>query len=200
MAKKIILALLILILILTTYVYFIQNDETITVFIDGENVTVETNARFINNSNLNKEICEYTLNIMNDPSSDITTLKEGIVGICNKYGIENPKIKIDSTIGENQIPVIVHVDGTSMLPTLQDGQSVVLNKTKDIHDGDIVVAESDEYGMIIKRVSEIDGDEIHLTSDNKNIEYEYEDGVLYEIKGINTWVGRSDICGVVINY
>lgn len=200
MAKKIILALTILIVIAAAFAFFTPKDESVNVFIDGENVTVETNTHFNKDANLNKEICDYTLSVMNDTTSDVTTLRQGILQICEKYGLENPKIKIDSSIGENQIPIIVYVDGTSMLPTLQDGQLVLLNKTKDIHVGDIVVAESDEYGDIIKRVEEIDGDEIYLVSDNKNVDYEYYDGALYEIKGITTWVDISDINGVVIEY
>ena len=87
-----------------------------------------------------------------------------------------------------------------MLPTLQDGQTVLLNKTHDIHVGDIVVAESDEYGGIIKRVDQINGNSVHLVSDNKEVSYEQINGVLYEVKGIETWVDMSDIGGVVIAY
>ena len=65
---------------------------------------------------------------------------------------------------------------------------------------DIVVAESDEYGGIIKRVDDIRGNDVHLISDNKEISYEYINGDLYEVKGITTWVDISDIGGVVIGY
>ena len=74
-----------------------------------------------------------------------------------------------------------------------------MNKSHDVNVGDIVVAESDEYGGIIKRVDDIDGNSIHLVSDNKDVSYEYINGNLYEIKGISTWVDISDINGVVIN-
>ena len=87
-----------------------------------------------------------------------------------------------------------------MLPTLQDGQNVLINKSHDIKVGDMVVANSDEYGGIIKRVDDINADRIHLVSDNKNISYEYINGALYEIKGISTWVDISDVGGVVIAY
>jgi phage repressor protein C with HTH and peptisase S24 domain len=87
-----------------------------------------------------------------------------------------------------------------MVPTLQDGQTVLYNKTHDVHVGDIVVAESDEYGGIIKRVDAIDGNRVHLISDNKEVTYEYIDGDIYETKGITTWVDISDINGVVIDY
>ena len=200
MAKKIILALIILILIIFSGIIFLGNN-TVDVYNDGENVTVETTTfSDIDKHRLNKEICNYTLDVMNNTNTSISSYRHGIEDICRQYGLENVKINIDSSIGPNQIPIIVTVDGTSMLPTLQDGQTVLLNKTHDIHVGDIVVAESDEYGGIIKRVDQIKGNEVHLISDNKGISYEYINGVLYEVSGITTWVDISDINGVVIRY
>ena len=200
MAKKIILAVIILILI-AVFALIIVGNNTVNVYIDGENVTVETNTlEDIDAQGLNKEICDYTINIMNDTTSNATTLQNGIKDICSHYGLEDVEVNVDSSIGPNQIPVMAYVDGTSMVPTLQDGQSVLLNKTHDIHVGDIVVAESDEYGGIIKRVDQIDGNNVHLISDNKQVTYEYIDGVLYEVKGVTTWVDISDINGVVISY
>ena len=200
MAKKVILALIVLILLVFLGLNFLGNDA-VNVYIDGENVTVNTNTLTnINNQDLNNEICDFTLDVMNDPNADVSTLKEGILGICNRYGIEDVEITIDSSIGKNQIPLIVHVDGTSMIPTLQDGQTVLINKTHDVNVGDIVVADSDEYGGIIKRVDDVNGDSVHLVSDNKDISYERINGVLYEIQGISTWVDISDINGVAIKY
>ena len=200
MAKKIILALIILILIIFSGIIFLGNN-TVDVYNDGENVTVETTTfSDIDKHRLNKEICNYTLDVMNNTNTSISAYRHGIEDICRAYGLDKVKINIDSSIGPNQIPIIVTVDGTSMLPTLQDGQNVLLNKTHDIHVGDIVVAESDEYGGIIKRVDQIKGNEVHLISDNKGISYEYINGVLYEVSGITTWVDISDINGVVIQY
>lgn len=200
MAKKIILALIILILLAFLALTFIGNDS-VNVYIDGENVSVSTNTLSnINTENLNHEICDLAIFCMNDTASNASTLRNGIKDICDKYGLEDMDINIDSSIGKNQIPVIVHVDGTSMLPTLRDGQSVLVNKTHNVNVGNIVVANSDEYGGIIKRVSDIRGDSIYLTSDNKDISYEYINGNLYEIRGITTWVDISDINGVVIDY
>ena len=87
-----------------------------------------------------------------------------------------------------------------MLPTLKDGQTVLINKSKNIHVGDIVVADSKDYGGIIKRVGDINGDEVYLISDNKNVSYSYKNGILYETKGVTTWVDISNINGVAINY
>lgn len=200
MAKKIILALLILILIIFCGILFLGNDS-VDIYIDGENITVETHTfSSIDAQGLNEAICDYTLNVMNDTDSDVATYKNDVGDLCKRYGLEDAEINLDSSIGHDQIPVLIHVDGTSMLPTLQDGQTALVNKTHNVHVGDIVVAESDEYGGIIKRIDEINENGIHLVSDNKAISYEYINGELYEIKGISTWVDVSDINGVVIQY
>lgn len=200
MAKKIILALIVIIIICFLAFNFLGNDS-VDIYIDGENISVTTyTLSGIDTQQLNRDICDYTINVMNDTTTDITTYKSKISAICSHYGMDDVEINVDSSIGKNQIPVIVTVDGTSMLPTLQDGQNVLINKSHDIKVGDMVVANSDEYGGIIKRVDDINADSIHLVSDNKNISYEYINGVLYEIKGISTWVDISDVGGVVIDY
>lgn len=203
MAKKCILAfILIIILAIFLGIFLTEDNGYVDVYIDGENVTASTNPGLnteINTNELNDEICNYSLESMNMPNTNIDTLKSGIHDICLSYGLDTSNINIDSTLGENSIPVIYQVDGTSMLPTLQDGQNVLVNKTQDVHVGDIVVANSSEYGNIIKRVDEVNNNQIHLVSDNKNIEYTQINGVIYETKGISTWVDFSDIYGVVIN-
>ena len=190
MAKKCILAfILIIILAIFLGIFLTEDNGSVDVYIDGENVTASTNPGLnteINTKELNDEICNYSLESMNMPNTNINTLKSGIHDICLSYGLDTSNINIDSTLGENSIPVIYQVDGTSMLPTLQDG--------------DIVVANSSEYGNIIKRVDEVNNNQIHLVSDNKNIEYTQINGVIYETKGISTWVDFSDIYGVVIKY
>ena len=128
MAKKVILALIILFLLVFLALNFLGNDS-VDVYIDGENVTVNTyTLSSIDSKSLNSEICEYTLKVMNDSDSDVNTLKSGIHDLCSQYGMKDVKITVDSSIGENQIPVIVYVDGTSMLPTLLDGQTVLITK------------------------------------------------------------------------
>ena len=202
MAKKIILALIILIFIAVTFLgvtSFIN--DSVDIYFDGENVTVSTyTISDIDKDGLNKAICKYSVDLMDNTTADINSYKNGVNEICRNYGLENPEIKIDSSIGENQIPVIVNVEGTSMLPTLQDGQKVLINKTHNINVGDMVVADSSEYGGIIKRVDDIEGRSVHLVSDNQEISYERINGNLYEVKGISTWVDISNINGVVIQY
>lgn len=200
MAKKIVLAVIILFLVLFG-AFLLFGGNTVDVYIDGENVTVETHTfSDADTAGLNAEICDVTTSAMNDTQTDAVALKNKIYTLCNEYGLDNAEISIDSSLGPDQIPVIIYVDGTSMLPTLKDGQTVLVNKTHDVHVGDIVTADSDEYGGIIKRVDEINGNKIHLVSDNKEVSYEHINGALYEIKGISTWVDISDINGVVIDY
>lgn len=204
MAKKCILAfILIIILVIFLGIFLTEDNGSVDVYIDGENVTASTHPGLnteINTDELNNEICNYALESMNQPNTNIDTLKSGIHDICLSHGLDTSNINIDSSLGENNVPVIFQVDGTSMLPTLQDGQNVLVNKTQNVHIGDIVVANSSEYGNIIKRVDQVNDNQIHLVSDNKNVEYSQINGVLYETKGISTWVDSSDIYGVVIKY
>lgn len=200
MAKKIILALIVLILIIFAGIMFLNGSDKVDIYIDGENITVEANTLSENKDLITTDICDYTVDVMNDTTTDIEAYKYGVNNICEHYGLEDAEISVDSSIGPDQIPVIVTVDGTSMLPTLQDGQDVLFNKTHDVHVGDIVVANSDEYGGIIKRVDQVNGNDIHLVSDNKQVSYEFINGEVYEIKGISTWVDITDINGVVIDY
>ena len=200
MARKIILALIILILIALIIITLMPKNN-VDIYIDGENVSVETTSSSADDiKELNEEICEYTLFFMNGTDVDINHLRNNISSICAEHGADEMEINIDSSIGKNQIPVIAEVSGTSMVPTLQDGQEVLFNKTHNIHVGDIVVAESPEYGGIIKRVGDIDGNSVYLISDNKEVSYEVINGQIYELKGITTWVDISDINGVVIGY
>ena len=86
-----------------------------------------------------------------------------------------------------------------MLPTIKSGQSVLVNKTHDIEVGDLVSAQSPEYGGICKRVGDIDGNSVFLMSDNKNVSYEYYEDYYIEIKGLSTWVNINDIDGEIIS-
>lgn len=146
------------------------------------------------------EVCDYVFNSMDSTNGDGITLKHDIQMICAKHGLDKVNIKINSVLGENKIPVQYHVDGNSMDPTLKNGQTVLLEKTKNIHVNDIVVANSSEYGRIVKRVSQINGDNVYLVSDNKNVTYETIGNRIYETKGITTWVNINDIYGVVVDY
>lgn len=204
MAKKGFLALIIAAIILLSVLgYFVFFGASVTVYNDGENITVTTVVSpfsGINTNKLNGEIEKYTFEVMNNPNSDTKTLTEGIQRICSSYGLNHVKVKIDSPLGLNKIPVLFHVNGTSMYPTIDDGQTVLLEKTKTIHVNDIVIAKTPHFGNIIKRVSEIKGNKVLLVSDNKDIKYEVINGTTYQTQGINIWVTIDDIYGVVVKY
>ena len=170
--------------------------DTVDIYFDGESTSVSSNL----NDEASNEILNYISNNIYNSSADVETMKEDIREICYSYGSTDCDINIDSIIGEDQIPFIVWAEGDSMLPTIQNGQYVLVNKTHDIHVGDIVSVDSKEYGRIMKRVDKIDGDNVHLVSDNKNVYYKTIDGVTYEYKGITTWVDISEIEGVAIQY
>ena len=85
-----------------------------------------------------------------------------------------------TVLGVDKLCTVYNVKGTSMVPTLQDGQTILVEKTKDISVNDVVVANSPEYGVIVKRVSDINGDKVHLISDNKNVEHKIVNGRIYD--------------------
>ena len=176
---------------------FISN-PTVDLYIDGENITCTIDRPF--SEELNEEICEYALDSMNNISSNVSSLESGIKEICRENGLGEVNVNIKSPYGDNQFPVIYQVEGDSMEPTLQDGQTILVNKTKDIKVNDIVVANSPEYGNIVKRVDRIEGNNIHLVSDNKEVDYNIINGMIYESRGITTWVDLSNIYGVVEAY
>ena len=203
MAKKGILALIIVAVVLLIGGYFLFIGDSVNVYMDGENVTsqaIVSPLSGVDTKELNKEICDYTFETMNDTNATARSLEQGIHRICLSHGLDDVNVKIDSSLGENKIPILFHVEGTSMYPTLNDGQSVLVEKTKDIQVNNIVVAKSPEYGNIIKRVSQIKGNEVYLTSDNTEVSYETINGTEYQMQGISTWVSMGDIYGVAVDY
>ncbi len=181
--------------------FFPSFDKSVDLYLDGENASVRVNnlGFDVDTNGLEEEILDYTFEVIQDPSTNITTLKDGIKQICLNYGIEDVTVNIDSSLGEDQIPLIYKTEGDSMLPTIKSGQSVLVNKTHDIEVGDLVSAQSPEYGGICKRVGDIDGNSVFLMSDNKNVSYEYYEDYYIEIKGLSTWVNINDIDGEIIS-
>ncbi|WP_409201018.1 S24/S26 family peptidase [Methanobrevibacter sp. DSM 116169] len=197
------IAILLILIILICGFLTLSNSGYVDIYLDGENVTTSfiTIPFLYDNNEIIDEINDYALNNSYDNfDSNVSDLKNGIGKITHKHGIDNTIVKIDSSYGENQIPIIFLVNGTSMEPTLKDGQDIVILKTKNINVGDIVVCDSPEYGIIVKRVSEINGDRVYLTSDNKNSEITNINGVEYVSQGITTWENISNIMGVVEKY
>lgn len=189
--------ILIIVIVGALGLIFISN-PTVELYIDGENITCTIDRPF--SEDLNEEICRYALDSMNNISANVSSLEAGIKEICRENGLGEVNVNIKSPYGDNQFPVIYQVEGDSMEPTLQNGQTILVNKTKDIEINDIVVANSSQYGNIVKRVDNIEGNNIHLVSDNKEVDYNIINGMIYESRGITTWVDLSDIYGVVESY
>ena len=124
-------------------------------------------------------------------------MKKGIKGIAEGYGLSDADVHIESQFGEDALPMFCKVEGTSMVPTFQDGEYVMIEKTNNFTVGDCVVANVDGYGRVIKRVSEINGDQVYLTSDNKKVSYEVHGDYIYKTEGLKTWTDRENIVGVV---
>lgn len=54
------------------------------------------------------------------------------------------------------------VDGTSMVPTLEDEQKLLYCKIYSPHDGDIVIVDNEKLGPIVKRVIATEGQQVDI--------------------------------------
>jgi signal peptidase I len=142
-----------------------------------------------------------------DADSSLGSIQTDMQNIASKYNY-TVSVKVKSQFGENQLPMPATVRGTSMVPTLRDGQDIVVLKTSDFKVGDIVVAHHPEYNLIVKRVSQINGSQVYLTSDNHNVEVSSETRVVNGVSQVvtiqktplNTWLPKTNVIGVVKVY
>ena len=184
-----------------------QNSTGITVETNGTEVTIQSSSWWEVPSAMLDEMKVKALEGVEDPDSNVESIKTDMQNIASKYNY-TVQVKIVSQFGEDQLPMPATVKGTSMVPTLADGQSIVVLKTSDFKVGDIVVAHHPEYNLIVKRVGQINGSEVYLESDNKNIEVESQTRYVNGVKQVvtitktplNTWVPRSYVIGVVKVY
>lgn len=166
--------------------------------LDGENVTVNVIGFPFGKdwSRMNNEMYNFTVSQMNNVDSNVTTLKEGLTEIARKYGFEDVSVSINSQFGENQMSMKVIVNGVSMVPTLQDGDYVIIQKTKTPKVGDIIVVKDPEETLLIKRLRNISGDQIFLSSDNNHTTHTVVNGVEVDIIAIEKWTNASNVIGV----
>ena len=179
---------------------FYSNSTDIYIKTTGDNTEVSTIAiPFIhgNTNDMNDEIAVYASNEMFETNSTPESIKKGVEDIAEGYGYEDIDVNIESQFGVDRLPILFHVSGTSMIPTFQDGEYVIAEKTDNFSVGDCVVANHSQYGLIIKRVSKIEGDQVYLTSDNKEVKYEYYGDYMTVSRGLETWIDRNRIIGVV---
>lgn len=211
MKQKIGLTVVLLVLIALIgsagYLLANQNSTGIKVETNGTKVTIQSSSWWEVPSAMLDEMKVKALEDVEDPDSNVESIKTDIQNIASKYNY-TVQVKIVSQFGEDQLPMPATVKGTSMVPTLADGQSIVVLKTSDFKVGDIVVAHHPEYNLIVKRVGQINGSEVYLESDNKNIEVESQTRYVNGVKQVvtitktplNTWVPKSYVIGVVEEY
>lgn len=198
--KLTIIALLILAVVASTaYIGHEQsNNVEITLKTNGTNVEVQTSSfLFFTNIpvTMKQEMQQKALNDIYEDNSTVDSIKNDMKEIAGRYNY-NVTVTIDSQYGTDQLPMPATVRGTSMLPTLQDGEELILLKTNDFKVGDIVVAHHPTYGLIVKRVAKIEGDQVYLMSDNREVVI--TDNTIS--KGLDTWLPKSSVVGVVKEY
>lgn len=211
MKQKIGLTVVLLVLIALIgsagYLLANQNSTGITVETNGTKVTIQSSSWWEVPSAMLNEMKVKALEDVEDPDSNVESIKTDMQNIASKYNY-TVQVKIVSQFGEDQLPMPATVKGTSMVPTLADGQSIVVLKTSDFKVGDIVVAHHPDYNLIVKRVGQINGSQVYLESDNKNIEVESQTRYVNGVKQVvtitktplNTWVPKSYVIGVVEEY
>ena len=199
-----ILGFVVLLLVATAlYSGFSTNNLSIIVDTNGSNTNVNYPSIFAGSlpQGMMNEINNKASDDVESSNSTVDTVKADIKLIALKYNY-NANVKIVSQFGTDQLPMIATVKGTSMVPTLQDGQEITIVKTNNLKVGDIVVAVHPTYGLIVKRLSIIDGTQIYLTSDNKNVEVintekNLPNGTLETITvqktPLNTWLPTENI-------
>lgn len=187
------------------------NVVNVVVKTDGKSTSV--NATSVSGSG---EVPEAMINEMKrkasadvlSEKSTVNSLKSDIKAIAQKYNF-TAEVNLTSQFGTDKLPFPATVSGTSMLPTLKDGQSVIALKGASFKVGDIVIARHPSYGLIIKRVASISNGKVFLKSDNRNVEIinnekTLPDGVVeietIEKSPLDTWQPKSNIIAVVKNY
>lgn len=171
---------------------------TITIKTNGTDLTVQASSAFIFTTIPNGMVSQMKDKAQIDVQSDTSTVssvKSDMNAIAAEYNY-TANVRIDSQFGIDQLPMPATVSGTSMVPTLQDGQSIMVLKTSDFKVGDIVVARHPTYGLIVKRVAEINGSQVYLKSDNRAV---IVSGNTI-LKGLDTWLPNEDVIGVVKIY
>lgn len=185
------------------------NTVNIIVKTDGKGISV--NAAHVSGQVSDAMIKEMKQKASADVLSDkstVNSLKSDIKAIARKYNY-TAEVNLTSQFGNEELPFPATVSGTSMLPTLKDGQNVMALKTTSFKVGDIVIARHSTYGLIIKRVASISDGKVFLKSDNRNVEIinhekTLPDGVVeietIEKTPLDTWQPKKNVIALVKIY
>jgi len=196
--------------IIAASAYLMQstNSVTVTVDLNGTNAEVDVSSIFGVPAGMQPEMEKKAAEQMLEPKSTAESIKNDMNEIAAKYNY-TATVNVKSQFGTDQLAMPASVSGTSMVPTLQDGQEIIVHKTKDYKVGDIVVATHPTYGLIVKRLNKIEDNRVYLMSDNRNVEVfttekDLGNGLVeidtYKKTPLDTWLPRENIIGVVKNY
>ncbi|MGZ7070203.1 MAG: S24/S26 family peptidase [Methanobacterium sp.] len=206
-----ILIAIIVIGIIAATLIFMQGFNTIniTVNTNGSNVDVKPTSLFYSPPpQMTVEMEQSAMDELIQPNSTVDSIKSEMKAIAKKYNYV-ATVTVVSPYGTDQLPMPAKVSGTSMVPTLKDGQQIIVLKTKDYKVDDIVVAIHPDYGLIVKRLKQIEPDRVYLMSDNRNVEYftiqkNLGNGLVevdtYKKTPLDTWLPRENLVGVVKVY
>jgi signal peptidase I len=205
-----IIGLLVMFLAAVSAVYFVSNEHNtiISVKTNGTDVSIQSSSFFGVPEAMISEMKNKALNDVQDDASTVYSIKSDMQSIARNYNY-TIQVKLVSQYGENQLPMPATVSGTSMLPTLKNGQNIIVLKTSDFKVGDIVVARHPTYGLIVKRVAAIQGDQVYLKSDNRQItivgtQTQVINGVTEQVTiektPLDTWLPKTNVVGVVKVY
>jgi len=205
-----IIGLLVLLLAALSAVYFVSNEHNtlITVKTNGTDVSIQSSSFFGVPEAMISEMKNKAMSDVQDDSSTVDSIKSDMQSIARNYNY-NIQVKIVSQYGENQLSMPATVSGTSMLPTLKNGQNIIVLKTSDFKVGDLVVARHPTYGLIVKRVAAIQGDQVYLKSDNRQItivgtQTRVINGVTEQVTiektPLDTWLPKANVVGVLKVY
>jgi signal peptidase I len=205
----IIIGLLVLLAVAGSAFFLLNNHNStgITINTNGTEVSIQPSSWFPVPNAMLSEMKTKALADVEDADSSLGSIQTDMQSIASKYNF-TVKVTVNSQFGENQLPMPATVRGTSMVPTLQDGQDIVVLKTSDFKVGDIVVAHHPDYNLIVKRVSQINGSQVYLTSDNHQVEVSSQTRVVNGVTQVvtiqktplNTWVPKTNVIGVVKVY
>ena len=184
------------------------NKLSLVINTNGTNtyVTNETKLNGPKSEEMMQEIKKNAIMDVASPNSTDESIKSDVKNIASRYNY-NANVKIVSQYGIDELPLFATVNGTSMVPTLKNGQEILVLKTDNLKVGDIVVAIHPTYGLIVKRLSMIEVNQVYLTSDNKKVEIvdhktTLPNGTVKTIKeqksSLNTWLPRNSVVGVVM--
>ncbi len=202
---------MIVIVAITASTLFIQDINTVDITLNTNGSDVDIKQSSLVNAISPQVILEMEQKAneqLIEPNSTVDSIKGEIKNIARKYNY-TANVKIVSQYGVDQLPMPAKVRGTSMVPTLKDGQEIIILKTNQYKVDDIVVAMHPEYGLIVKRLKKIEPNRVYLMSDNRNVEYfttqhNIGNGLVevdtYKKTPLDTWLPKEKLIGVVKIY